>query len=359
MKRLWFVAPGAMPPWTEGRKNFVRDVAIELESRGDHADIINGASMPPRTYPIVPPTLAALASAYAELHERLKSNCRPDAVVAFPFGTFHGGRGYVNRLFTARALKLCRDKGIQSTALLYSCVGANLSDIPRWFGPSLSIGRGAMGVIPVRLGIHHAEVKWTSPKNPKPRLLFMAGYQDVSRRSLDLVLHERGLFDLLSVGNQIADMGASLAVAIPLLQDECRKQDLQKIARELCPALDLSMLSSIDYSKDLLAYDGFIFPYRSSHAAFVPTSLIETMSLGIPVVTADHRMYADLTRGRGRERCLLYPPGSLSALVEKIKQLVSDPSQSARLAQETRDFVREEWTLRHSVDGIFRHLFNR
>jgi glycosyltransferase involved in cell wall biosynthesis len=101
-----------------------------------------------------------------------------------------------------------------------------------------------------------------------------------------------------------------------------------------------------------MAHDVFIFPYRIEHAVFVPTSLLEAMSIGIPVIAADHVMYRDLTHDGDQPRCALHRTGDSGDLANVTAQLSRNYADAVVLAARTRGQIREQWTLPQCADEL-------
>lgn len=78
----------------------------------------------------------------------------------------------------------------------------------------------------------------------------------------------------------------------------------------------------------------------------MPTSLLESMLAGVPVVASDVGGVSDLvTHGRDG---LLVPPGDPSALAEALASLLSDKALAARLA----DVASRETVVRYTMDAM-------
>ncbi|MCK4783694.1 MAG: hypothetical protein KAV87_08095, partial [Desulfobacteraceae bacterium] len=99
--RLLIVAPDIGPPWTEGRKNLVRDLAEVLTKYIS----VRLVTIRFKNEEIQTPYLGYLMRVSSKwqklvvLHRELDkalADWRPDVVCHFPFGTFHGLTGLAN-----------------------------------------------------------------------------------------------------------------------------------------------------------------------------------------------------------------------------------------------------------------------
>ena len=186
--------------------------------------------------------------------------------------------------------------------------------------------------------------------------LFLCGYQQPTRRALRDVMEQRGLIDLLRAGNALAAAGIRLVIAVPFLRHESMRIRLLAETRRLCPALDVSLQDEVDAVSVFLENDVFVFPYRADHAVFVPTSLLEAMSVGIPVVAADHLMYRALTIGASGPRCGLHRIGDSDDLASQLLEMGSSYDVAVERAAQSAICVRAEWTIEHSANQLIAAL---
>lgn len=344
MRRVVLLAPGAVAPWTEGRKIFVTDLATELRSRGVSVHISDGA-------PAVSPAHGIL-SALRELGTLCDGPNAVDAVVAFPYGTFHGLRGRVNTWLLRRSRAICASAGVPYIPVFYSCVGHELDQLGHRFGPALAIGRSGSGITSMHLGIRHQSRTWRPLGGGLQRLLFLCGYQKPTARALRDVLQERGLADLLDAGNVMASENIRLTIAVPFLRDTHMRECLRAEIARRCPALNVELQNEVDPYKLFQCHDAFAFPYRSRHSVFVPTSLLEAMSIGIPVIAADHVMYRDLTIAKTGYRCGLHRVGDPIDLARTLRTMRKGYDLAVDRARIGSGEVRKEWTIEHAADEL-------
>lgn len=343
MTQLLLVAPGIEPPLTEGRKLFVTELVDWWRARGMAVEVLDGGGLTGG---------GGILRSLRDLKDRV-AGAKPDTVaLVFPFGTYTGLRGYVNRFLVRRALSICRKAGVFVRPVFYSCAGPTFMQFQACYAPAFAVGRSGEGVTALHLGTSRVMPKWNPRSDAGTRLLFLCGYQAATRGALRSVLYERGLIDLLRAGDTFAREGAKLTVAIPFLRDASARTRLSLLARRLCGDLDISLVST-GSPLDLLAnHDVFLFPYRAEHAVFVPTSLLEATQMGVPVLAADQMCYRSLTRGDAAGGCRLYRPGDPGDLAAQFVQLMQDYQAVAAAAALAAQRVRETWTLAHSVEEL-------
>ena len=343
MKRhIALVAPGAIPPLTEGRKRMVTDLVGVLRARGMAVDVLDGG-------PSAPPPMMILR-AMRNLARQCARSTPPDAVAVFPFGTFRGARAWANAWLLRRTRSICARAGIPVLPVFYSCVGLELDELSSRFGPALAVGRETDGLQLIHLGVDRKLESWRPTQAGLKRLLFLCGYQSSGRRAWNDVLHERGLIDLLLAGNALADGGMRLTVAVPFLRHARMRERLRDAAARFCPRLEIESRTEVDPIHCFAAHDAFVFPYRPEHAVFIPTSLLEALSVGIPTIAADHTMYRALTVAAGQCRCTLHRIADAGDLAEKILTTQRDYAAAVARAESVSLEIRREWNLARCAD---------
>jgi hypothetical protein len=343
MTRLLFVAPGIRPPLTEGRKLFVTELAELLRHRGTDVEVLNGRDSG---------GIRAITRSLRDLRRRIGTADRATAVFVFPYGTYTGLRAHANRFLVSRARSMCEAAGVFSRPVFYSCAGLSFEDFCARYRPGFAVGRAGEGMTALCLGTSRELPQW-SPINSAPaKLLFLCGYQTASRAALRNVLYQRGLIDALRAGNALAGAGASLTIAIPFLRNSGVRNQLSSLVRTLCPDLRITMVDSGSPIHLLANHDVFLFPYRARHAVFVPTSLLEAMQIGIPVLAANQPCYRSLTTGTTAAGCRLHPAGDWRGLVDEFARMKQDYMDFAIDARKSAAIVRNTWTLSRSADEL-------
>lgn len=348
MKDIVLVAPGAHPPLTEGRKLFVLDLAETLRGRGAAVEVISGSADAGGG--------RAIHQSLKRLRVRCKSRSRIDAIGVFPYGRFEGFRRVANEWLIARTLACARRYRIPALPVFYSCAGLSIEEVDRKFAPALAIGMSKGRVDALSLGVSREMRGWLPARPTIRRLLFLCGYQQATSEALHGVLYERGLFDLLAAGNGLANAGMRLSVAIPFLREESMRARVLDLAKRICPDLHIDLQDSVDPSSAFAGYDAFMFPYRSDHAVFVPTSLLEAMLAGIPVIASRHKMYRSLTGSGSNALCELHNPGDPADLLRATLKMHGAYECAVRMAKINSLVVAENWNLGVSADEFISAL---
>lgn len=344
MKTILFVAPGVSPPLTEGRKLFVTELAETLNDRGQPAAVLSGA--PVRS------GVAAIHASLRELQQRCASRAPVAAVVTFPYGTYRGIRAWANDWLIQRARVISAANGAPMIPLFYSCAGMGLDELDRRYGPAVIVGRHGGRSSLIHLGTRRALPSWQPSSGQLQRLLFLCGYQKATRTAWHDVLMRRGLIDLLRAGDALAHSGVRLTVAIPFLRDARMRGMLKDVAAKLCLRLSIEALGEVDPLALLAEHDAFAFPYREESSVFIPTSLLEALSLGIPTIAADHAMYRALTVGPEGERCFLHRIGDADDLAAKVETMCRGYGATVTRAAHAAAGVCEEWSIERSADEL-------
>ena len=344
MKNIVLVAPGVHAPLTEGRKLFVMDLAKTLRMRGVSVEIISGR--------VDVGGMQAIRQSLVELREYCKTCKNVDSIAIFPYGTFVGSRRIANEWLLRQSLAIARRINVPALPVFYSCAGLRFEKMARKFAPSLAVGRSTAGVGAIHLGVSRKMECWKPSGSGLRNLLFLCGYQSPTRKALSDVLHQRGLLDLLHAGDRLASAGMRLSIAIPFLREPLMRDRLQRLAQRFCPTLQIDMHDSIDPASVFNGHDAFVFPYRAAHAVFIPTSLLEGILSGIPVIAADQVMYRSLTVGNDLFRCGLYRAGDPDDLVRQLLAMQEQYDSAVKQAEVGASAVSEKWNLERSADEL-------
>jgi glycosyltransferase involved in cell wall biosynthesis len=345
---LIFVAMGVHPPWTEGRKNLVRDLTVEFESRGMNVMLLTGKADAPQWL--------QATSVLLELG-RLLLWRRASHVVQFPHGRFRGWRGWFNRALATLVRHGSSMRGLRALTVLYSADGITLAQALRRYGDVAVIGaHPRSGVYPIHLGTRMPGVENHLIKTDEPvRLLFLCGYQHATDASINGVLEERGLLRLLQACSGM-DRDVSLTIAIPFLRDANARTRIEQLANTLCPSMRILLDGNTSPVAALASHTIFIFPYVTEHEVFVPTSMLEAMLVGIPVVACDRRMYRDLTCSGNEARCGLPAEDNAEGLRRELQNCIDNLPVARMRAARAREDVRREWTVERAADDLLAAL---
>jgi glycosyltransferase involved in cell wall biosynthesis len=355
--KILIVALGLEPPWTEGRKNLVRDLIPLLNSYADIYIIASGQSdFCSKDYFSVPIKFCRYRGKASQLIFILLhfwnsiGVWRPDIVFHFPFGTFNGLRGVMNyaMLLCLRYVAWLKKK--PCLTILYSMTNGSFNFLKRFANPCATVGVDGWDGYSINTGINtNREGRFQSINSKK--LLFMAGYQDDNPHLLSSILHDRGLIDILKIGNQLAHHGFSLSIAIPLLRYSKRESELRVLLARYCCSLPVSLYTEESIYQLAESHSLFIFPYRKQHNVFVPTSVLEAMNIGFPVVISDLPMFHPLIKGNG-QLAQTYEAGNMNALLETILCATADWEKTLNRAQQAKAHVEVHW----SIEGTAQQL---
>jgi glycosyltransferase involved in cell wall biosynthesis len=358
--KFLFVAPEVCSPWTEGRKRFVHDLSSGLAE--DHATYVLTTTTPGATTGFPGDFLAIPCHRKLEhltaIHGALPSSLlsfNPDVVVHFPYGTFRHLYGIVNLWNMHRIDCLCAKYAKPCLTVMYS-IGGEISQraIQRWVKHLV-----AHNLAPeerdgaLRLGFRFDG--WPVPDAGKkvpmqPRLLFMAGMWEQTEKRLDHVLQIRGLGTLLRVGKFLAPMGITLTVAIPLLADSVLRRKLLALPENTWPQNRMCIQDTSPAPEIFHDHDLFIFPYAREETQFVPTSVIEAMSYGVPTVLPDLAFLAPLA-GNG-DRAFVFRAGSPESLAQTIANALHDDIRYNAVRTAAIRYSRLEMGIDHSCNDL-------
>jgi len=346
--KLLFFAVAATPPWTEGRKNLVRDLSSEYRDRGYFVEVISGFAGCSQGLMILTALIKLVVLLFRD-SDRI--------VVQFPYGRFSGWRGVVNRVIAKSVYLIARLFSVLPLTVLYSADGVSLTQAVKRYRFVAAVGASHQGVYPLRLGtpLTVSTSANLSVKDGSISLLFLCGYQHATKGAFASVLHERGLLRLFEACAGL-DHTVSLTVAIPFLRDKGVCERLQQLARSICPAIKLRLDGEISPSHALATHTLFIFPYILEQEVFIPTSMLEAMMIGIPVIACDRRMYRSLTVSAEGARCGLPSDDTADGLCAEIKKNIADfPATKAR-AELAQASVMREWTIKQAADDVLSAL---
>ena len=201
------------------------------------------------------------------------------------------------------------------------------------------------------MGINISKVpRLVSNPHLKPTLLFMAGLQETRRSMLQHILNERGLADMVAAGPHFEAAGFRVIVAIPLLRDRKLRNELRQHFTERSPNLDLDLRFEVSVPEIFQEVDIYIFPYRVELTQFIPTSILEAMAAGVPVILSDLAMLSPLANdGRTAYQFRRYDANHLWGVVRSV---MADEHGRQAMAFRAREFVQTEWSIDRSVKDL-------
>lgn len=122
-------------------------------------------------------------------------------------------------------------------------------------------------------------------------------------------------------------------------------------------ASQLNIESSVEFLGEVPDMPSFyrrldLFVVPSIHSEGLPTTILEAMASGIPVVVTDVGGATEAVRDD--EEGLVVPPRNPSALAAAIQALLESPDRANRLAEQARRRVAEMFSLEAMTDAVLR-----
>jgi glycosyltransferase involved in cell wall biosynthesis len=170
-----------------------------------------------------------------------------------------------------------------------------------------------------------------------------------TRKRLDHVLRVRGLGILLQCGAKLAAQGMRLTVAAPLLADHSLQHHLRELAENTWPTGNLKLCGESQVPDIYLEHDLFAFPYMREETQFIPTSVVEAMRAGTPVVLPDLDFLRPLAT---HQRAFTFRTGDADALARSVVGALADSSRYHAVRQQAMDYVTSEMSIERSCSDI-------
>ena len=365
--KILLVAPEICSPWTEGRKRFVRDLGFALSKEHDVMLLCTKAKGQTTDFPVPyksaergwgPSHLIFLHKAIGPIIK----NFKPHLVCHFPYATFQHIYKPANTWTMWNVDRLCRRHSVPCFTIMYSISKEATPEMLKPWVSHLVLNQFSSGYEKkVRLGIcfdnkmpileHRKDI----PRHPK--LLFMAGMWQQTRKRLKYVLERRGLSTLLRAGKKLTGTGTQLIVAVPLLKNPKLRNLLLCDPNNTWPRECIKLTGEVTVPDIFKRVDLFIFPYAREESVFIPTSVIESMAWGTPVVLSDHAFLSNLRQGG--KTALSFPPGDSNKLTSIIADLLNDTDKYNTLRENGIRYVREEMSIEESCKdllSLYKHL---
>lgn len=357
--KILIAAPGIAPPWTEGRKNFVRDLLPELHAQTQihllTTQVTTVASSKTR-FPVPATVLPASNKAMQILllHRHLAQllpQINPDIVLHFPFGTFDGLRRWFNQYSLTAVHRIARRRQCPCLTILYSMTQGSLGQLTQKIPPLATAPTYNWHGLVVNPGINPEQFPLIPAPANNRTLLFMAGIQENSSRLLQNILFERGLIEIIEAGPQLAHHQFRLSIAIPLLRYPERRAELQSYLSRLAPALPVQMHTEVAPQQLLARHSIYLFPYRKNLRVFIPTSVVEAIAMGIPTLLSNLPMFTPL-QDQNPPLCSFYEAENPAALVETALQMVHNWQAIRQQTAQAANHVRQFWSVHHAAQQI-------
>lgn len=354
--KVLILAPKICTPWTEGRKKFVSDLIEASHTRWELCGLLTVDAG--ESNELAENFTSLLANNRKDhlllLVRGLKQAIRkykPDLVCHFPFGAFSGVRGLANLWAISKVAGICRALEAPCCTCMYSLTSEANSWLHHWLLKDVYFNQYAGNKKRIRFGVKLPAANVDRTKISDSRtLLFMSGAAEASTERLDYVLDVRGLRLLLKAGRVLSSLGYKLIVAIPFLQSRQMQQLLLDHSDNSWEQNQLELRAEVRVPDIFAGVAGFVFPYGQEEQQFVPTSIIEAMHFGVPVVLPKLGFLVQFYAGA--EKALIYSPGDSDGLIAQIKRLESDADGVSNIRNKALDFVADEYSITNTVLDI-------
>jgi len=357
--RILLAGPKICSPWTEGRKRFVQDVAVMLGASHE-VRVLTSVEKGETTQfavPWVAPVADTGARHLRQFHtslSRLLKEWRPELVCHFPISSFHGKYRLGNLASMWLADHQCSWHGIPCLTLMYAIsLESSVVEVRRWVR-HLLVNQYTKGARQIRFGAALPEHAAMSAPGNGRSLLFMAGMAEPTAERLEYVLRVRGLATLLRAGEQLANSGFRLTVAVPLLADPALRASLLQTPGNTWPIEQLNLLDTIKVPDVFDGHDYFIFPYGRDEPQFIPNSVIEAMHYGVPTVLPRLSFLRHLIRDDTTS--FSFFPGDSDDLVRVLCAAISNTPHCQEVRRNAALMVRKEFNIAGTCEDILAYF---
>ena len=356
--KVLLVAPRICTPWTEGRKKFFLDLIRQVEDSWQLCGLVTVDAGETTSVPKDFQVIEVGASKEHVLGLRRESQqavetCKPDLVCYFPFGVFGGLRGWANLWLILSIERICKKNAIPCCTLMYSLTAEAKGYLYRRLLKQVYFNQYSDAGQTIRFGVKLPE--FTLPEvhpGQGKTLLFMSGEAGESPDRLAYVMDVRGLRLLLQGGAQLADRGFRLIVAVPLLKNFELLEILKSSTDNSWPRENISFQQEARFPDIYLKAGIFVFPYAQEEMQFVPTSIVEAMYYGIPVVLPELNFLRQFYTEEARAQ--VYKKGKLDALINGIVELDGNSQRQQDLRLVARKFIEQEYDMANTAADIER-----
>jgi len=357
--KVLIIAPRICSPWTEGRKKFVRDLIEATTGRWQISGLVTVDAGESTDLPRRFRTLTAnskkdhVTLLLAKLKQAVTAH-NPDLVLHFPFGAFGGLRGLANLWAIRRTSAVCRHLGVPSMTLMYSLTEEANTALYRYFLKDVYTNQYSQGDNVIRFGVKlPPAILPEQSRTDSQTLLFMAGAAEATAERLGYVLDDRGLRQLLRIGDTLAAAGFRLVVAIPLLKSAAMTRRLVSLADNTWPENRLVLRGKVTVPEVFADADAFVFPYGQEEKLFVPTSVVEAMHFLTPVILPNLSFLAPFWHSpQGEAKVLAYQQGNPEDLAAQILRLKSEPENIINMRDKAAAWVDAEYDINNSAQDI-------
>lgn len=354
---ILLVAPEVCPPWTEGRKKFVRDLAGELGRRDSVRLLSTRVAPEPLNLDIAHDSIHCrrkpchLLAVLGRLRGVVREQ-RIDLICHFPYGTFRRHYGVANRWCMGLVDALCRRENKPCITVMYSvddCVSlAGLAKtvsclatgpLPGWTGAIVEPGIDFKAWVGDRAGGSQGRT-----------LLFLAGMWQPNIERVEHVLSARGLGVLLCAGRRLAAAGFRLIAASPLFGDQNRRRHVSTHPGNQWPRGTMELRAVVPVPDIYRQADMFVFPYQREIRHFVPTSIVEAMATRTPVAMSDLALLRGLANGGLTG--YLFKTDDPEALADTVIGAFRDDERRRTVAKQAQSYAFARWSIERSAQQV-------
>lgn len=295
--------------------------------------------------------LMQLPALHGALKKKLSLENKPDAILHFPFGTFTGFRGAINKWSMRMVDRIASIHGMRCLTILYSVTKGDLAVLSKKVGLMAASGGNDWNGPVVNMGINPERLHLIRERENNKKLLFMAGISENKKGLLKNILYVRGLIDIIKIGDRLAGYGFTLTIAAPILKHPKRLGELLDLLKNTAPSLKVNIETLVDVNNFFKDHGMYLFPFRENLTRFVPTSVLEAMASGIPVITSDLPML-DSIFAANPNCAKRFAAGDSEALLWAILDRSNNWEEAVKGAALASDHVRKLWDIRNSAKQI-------
>jgi len=160
----------------------------------------------------------------------------------------------------------------------------------------------------------------------------------------------RGLRYLLKAGAALSTLQYRLIIAIPFLRDTDMLEKLRHHPDNQWESGGIEFRSEVALPDVFRGVSAFVFPYGQEEKQFVPTSIVEAMHFGIPVVLPRLDFLAQFSTGT--PKALVHEPRAVDSLIAQVTRLSDEAEDIDAIRQRAAVFVDTEYSIANSVSDI-------